>query len=66
MKSLINKYYYNSYDLYDSFKVDEILKDNELQNIDEILKYAYESQRGNQLLLITFCFEKNCRKRFYG
>ena len=54
MKSLINKYYYNSYDRYDSFKVDEILKDNELQNIDEILKYAYESQRGNQLLLITF------------
>ena len=37
-----------------SFKVDEILEHDKLQNQDEILKYAYESQRGNQLLLITF------------
>ena len=40
--------------LYESFKVDEILEHDKLQNQDEILKYAYESQRGNQLLLITF------------
>jgi hypothetical protein len=40
--------------LYDSFKVDQILESDNLQNQDEILKYAYESQRGNQLLLITF------------
>jgi hypothetical protein len=34
--------------------VDQLLEYNNLQNQDEILKYAYESQRGNQLLLITF------------
>jgi hypothetical protein len=39
---------------YDSFKVDQILEYNNLKNQDEILKFAYESQRGNQLLLITF------------
>ena len=40
---------------YDSFKVvDQILEYNNLKNKDEILKFAYESQRGNQLLLITF------------
>ena len=39
---------------YESFKVDQLLEYNNLQNQDEILKYAYESQRGNQLLLITF------------
>ena len=40
--------------LYDSFRVDQIFESDNLQNQDEILKYAYESQRGNQLLLITF------------
>jgi len=54
MKSLINKNYCDSNGLYDLFKVDEILKNNNIKNIDEILKYAYKSQRGNQLLLITF------------
>ena len=38
--------------LYNSFKVDKLLK--KIKNIEGILKYAYESQRGNQLLLITF------------
>ena len=54
MKSLISKNFSDSYGLYDSFKVDEILKNNKMKNIKQILKYAYESQRGNQLLLITF------------
>lgn len=42
--------------LYDSYRVSDMLKvckeDNE--SLKEVLKYAYESQRGNQLLLITF------------
>ena len=41
--------------IYDQFRVDELLlnaKKNE--NTDEILQYAYESQKGNQLLLIMF------------
>ena len=41
--------------LYDSFQVSDILKGNEQSHgIDDILKYAYESQKGNPLLLITF------------
>ena len=40
--------------IYDSFKVNLLLKDKNIKNKDEILKYAYESQRGNQLLIITF------------
>ena len=41
--------------LYDSFRVSEVLKGNERSHdMDDILKYAYDSQRGNQLLLITF------------
>lgn len=38
--------------LYEECKVDELLKEN--NNKDDILGYAYESQKGNQLLLITF------------
>ena len=40
--------------LYNSFNVDKLLEYKGLQNKEEILKYAYESQRGNQLLLTTF------------
>ena len=42
--------------LYDSCQVNEILKanDKDSQEMKEVLKYAYESQKGNQLLLITF------------
>ena len=43
--------------LYDSCKVNEILKgnnNNESHEMKEVLKYAYESQKGNQLLIITF------------
>ena len=42
--------------LYDSYQVNEILKgcDINLPETQEVLKYAYESQKGNPLLLITF------------
>ena len=40
--------------MYEQCKVDELLKGKNGANIEEVLKYAYESQRGNQLLLITF------------
>ena len=38
-----------------SFRVEEILKGNErIQDTTKSLNYAYQSQRGNQLLIITF------------
>ena len=42
--------------MYDSYRISNILKQckEENENVKEVLKYAYESQRGNQLLLITF------------
>ena len=42
--------------LYDSYQVNEILKGGDINTpeMKEILKYAYESQKGNPLLLITF------------
>ena len=37
------------------YRVGEILKENQnMQDVKELLEYAYQSQRGNQLLLITF------------
>ena len=45
--------------LYDSFRVSEILIGNEQSfSMNDILKYAYDSQKGNQLLLITFAVLK--------
>lgn len=42
-------------ELYNSFRVNEILRGNEQSHdINDILKYAYDSQKGNPLLLITF------------
>ena len=42
--------------LYDACQVNEILKGNDenTPQMKDVLKYAYESQKGNQLLLITF------------
>ena len=38
-----------------SFRVEEVLKGNQnMQDTKQILEYAYQSQRGNQLLIITF------------
>ena len=50
-------------DLYDNFKVNEILKDENIKNKEEILKYAYESQRGNNLLIITFFAQKKIEEK---
>ena len=37
------------------YRVGEILKENQnMQDVKDLLEYAYQSQRGNQLLLITF------------
>ena len=45
--------------MYDSFQVSDILKGNaESHDINDILKFAYDSQKGNQLLLITFAVLK--------
>ena len=52
--------------LYDSCQVNEILKgnnNNESHEMKEVLKYAYESQKGNQLLIITFLVLNKLRER---
>ena len=51
-KTEIRNYYY------DSCKLDEYLKDREIENIDEILQYAFDNQKGNKLLIITFFTQK--------
>ncbi len=48
---------YNSKD-YDNLKVDNLLSKMRTKNSKDVLKYAYTSQRGNQLLLITFMTKK--------
>ena len=50
-------------DLYDNFKVSEILKDENIKNKEEIVKYAFESQRGNSLLIITFFAQKKIEEK---
>ena len=45
-------------DIYNDYKVEEFLSDKNIKNIDEILEYAFQSQRGNQLLIITFFAQK--------
>ena len=49
--------------LYDQFRVDEMLKDQNLQNLDEILKYAFENQKGNKLYIITFFAQKKIEEK---
>ena len=51
--------------LYDSCQVNEILKGNDdnSREMKEVLKYAYESQKGNQLLIITFLVLNKLRER---
>ena len=44
--------------LYDSFQVDTILKQLEQNTLQQVLDYAFESQRGNKLLIITFFTKK--------
>ena len=41
-------------ELYDSYRVNELLKDERIENMDEILKYLFDNQKGNKLFIITF------------
>ena len=50
-------------DIYNSMEIDEILKNKNIQNQQEILEYAFSSQRGNQLLLITFFAQKKIEEK---
>ena len=51
-------------ELYEGYQVDEILKGgNENSDTSGILRYAYESQKGNHLLLITFFFLKKIKEK---
>ena len=50
-------------DVYNSFKIEDILGDKNIKNIDEILEYAFKSQRGNQLLIITFFAQKKVEEK---
>ena len=57
--------YFDLFDdeLYDNFKVSEILKDENIKNKEEILKYAFDSQIGNKLLIITFFAQKKVEEK---
>jgi len=51
-------------ELYEGYQVDEILKGaSESSDLSDILRYAYESQKGNQLLLVTFCILKKIKEK---
>ena len=50
-------------DLYDNNQVHEILKGIEKERREEFSKYAFESQRGNYLLLITFFAQKKIEEK---
>ena len=50
-------------DLYDNNKVSELLKDENIKNEDEITKFAFDSQRGNKLLIITFFSQKKVEEK---
>ena len=34
--------------LYDNYRINEVLKDERIKNSGEILKYAFDSQKGNK------------------
>ena len=53
-------------ELYDNFKVNKLLKDLSGNVKEEFLSRAFESQKGNKLLFITFFAQKkNRRRRFF-
>ena len=56
-KELVSKLIKNKLNLYLKKTVDELLKDK------EFLKYVYGSQRGNNLLLITFFAQKKIEEK---
>ena len=54
---------YEDDELYNDLKIGEILKDDILTNKDEIVKEAFDSQRGNKLLIITFFAQKKIEEK---
>ncbi|MBQ7621408.1 MAG: hypothetical protein IJV02_03240, partial [Candidatus Methanomethylophilaceae archaeon] len=50
-------------ELYDSYQVEEVLKGGNDSSTSDILRYAYESQKGNQLLLITLSVLKKLEEK---
>lgn len=44
--------------LYDNYRINEVLKDKRIKNMDEILKFIFDRQIGNKLLIITFFTKK--------
>ena len=53
----------NDSNLYNNFQVHELLKSLVNQKRNEFIKYAFESQRGNYLLLITFFAQKKIEEK---
>ena len=45
-------------ELYNSFKVEIVLKNLDKEILDDLLNYIFDSQRGNKLLIITFFTQK--------
>ena len=52
-------------ELYDNFRVNELLKDKNIKNIDEIMKYSFENQKGNKLFIITFFTAKKIEDKAF-
>ena len=50
-------------ELYDNFQVHELLKNLSESKKNELIKAAFESQRGNYLLLITFFAQKKIEEK---
>jgi hypothetical protein len=53
------------YELYDNCRVNELLKDKNIKNIDEIVKYSFENQKGNKLFIITFFTAKKIEDKAF-
>lgn len=49
--------------LYDNLRVDELLQDKNIKDMDKILEYAFKSQKGNALLIITFFAQKKTEEK---
>ena len=50
-------------ELYDNCRVNELLKDKKIKNMDEILKYYFDNQKGNKLFIITFFTAKKIENK---
>jgi hypothetical protein len=52
-------------ELYDNCRVNELLKDKNIKNIDEIVKFSFENQKGNKLFIITFFTAKKIEDKAF-